>query len=109
MSIEVKIVHFIKGITASNKRNDKRNFLSAFSRDEDIKLFLSYVITIHYIWNHGKSGNDGHNCSDCKCTDIFMLFRMLAERKLTGNNALSAVKYYIRNRGIRGCRISARI
>lgn len=36
-----------------------------------------------------------HNCSDCKCTDIFMLFRMLAERKLTGNNALSAVKYYI--------------
>lgn len=95
MSIEVKIVHFIKGITASNKRNDKRNFLSAFSRDEDIKLFLSYMYSPYTTFGITGSQAMMHNCSDCKCTDIFMLFRMLAERKLTGNNALSAVKYYI--------------
>lgn len=95
MSIEVKIVHFIKGITASNKRNDKRNFLSAFSRDEDIKLFLSYMYNPYTTFGITGSQAVMHNCSDCKCTDIFMLFRMLAERKLTGNNALSAVKYYI--------------
>lgn len=96
MSLELKIVHFIMGITATNKRNDKKNFLKAFADDEDICAFLKWMFDPYITF--GITGVQAHYYAQKETlisNDMFKFFNALSERKITGNRALAMVHAFI--------------
>lgn len=96
MSVETKIVHFIKGMMSSNKRNDKKNMISAFKNDEVIADFLWWMYNPYVTF--GITGKRALAIAPLGCAesaDIFTLFRALTDRAITGNKALAAVHFYM--------------
>lgn len=88
----------VNAINASNSTNDKIQFLSFYEDQEDIKKLLHYVYS-PYIKFGVTSANVSKRLKDCQGVEfhgnLFDLLDALANRTLTGNNALDACNGFI--------------
>lgn len=96
MNKEAHVVQFISEMMSSNKRNDKKSIIYGYREDKVITDFLWWMYNPYVTF--GITGKRALAIAPLGCaesSDIFTLFRALADRAITGNKALAAVHFYM--------------